>query len=147
MLSAEALQPGKRVFVDHFVCSTRGRKWAGQGIRNTKRKASAVKQAKSYAGGCIFVDAATGFIDIQFQSFFSAAETINAVKRFKDNAQDNGIIVLQYHSDSGSAFIAKKFCQFLASQGQTNQFSAPGSHHQNGQAERGIRTIMGMGEQ
>ena len=29
VLSSEALQPGERVFVDHFVCLTRGRKWAG----------------------------------------------------------------------------------------------------------------------
>jgi len=144
VLSAEALQPGERVFVDHFVCSTRGRKYSGQGIRNTKRKASTDQQAKSYAGGCVVVDAATGFIDIQFQSFFSASETISAVKRFEANARDNGIIVSQYHSDSGSAFTGKEFCKFLANQGQTNRFSAPGSHHQNGRAERGIRTIMGM---
>ena len=109
MLSAGALQPGKQVFVNHFACSTRGQKWSGQGIQNTKQKASAVKQAKSYAGGCAFVDAATGFIDNQFQSFFLAAETISAVKRFKDNARNNGIIVSQYHSDSGLAFTAKEF--------------------------------------
>ena len=93
---------------------------------------------------CIFVDAATGFIDIQFQSFFSAAKTISAVQRFEANARDNGIVVSQYHSDCGSAFTAKEFRQFLASQGQTNRFSAPGSHHQNGRAERGIQTILGM---
>ena len=31
VLSSKALQPGERVFVDHFVCSTRGRKWSRQG--------------------------------------------------------------------------------------------------------------------
>ena len=138
VLSAEALQPGQRAFADHFVCSTGGRKWSGQGIQNTKREASAVKHTKSYAGGCIFVDAASGYIDMQFQSFFASNETISAVQRFKEKARDNGIIVSEYHSDSGSAFTSKEFCQHLANNGQTNRFSAPGSHHQNGRAERGI---------
>ena len=29
IMSADKLQPGQRVFIDHFVCSTRGRKQAG----------------------------------------------------------------------------------------------------------------------
>ena len=109
VLSAEALYPGERVFVDHFVCSTRGRKIEGQGIRNRGRKASVSEKAKSYSGGCIFVDAATGYIQVEFQSFFSAEETVKAVQRFETHAADRGIRVKEYHLDNGTAFTAQKF--------------------------------------
>ena len=50
----------------------------------------------------------------------------------------------EYHSDNGTAFTAQKFRQHLYDKGQTERFAATGSHHQNGRAERAIRTIMGM---
>ena len=55
-------------------------------------------KGKSYSGGCIFVDAATGFVVVQLQSFFTAEETIQAVKRFKQNTRDHGIFVKEYQT-------------------------------------------------
>ena len=34
ILSADKLHPGQRVFHDHFICSTRGRKIKGYGIKS-----------------------------------------------------------------------------------------------------------------
>jgi len=38
ILSADQTRPGQRVFVDHFVCSTQGRKFKGYGIKSTSGK-------------------------------------------------------------------------------------------------------------
>ena len=59
-------------------------------------------------------------------------------------AYDNGIIVRAYQSDNGSAFTSKEFKGHLELSGQKSKYSGAGSHHQNGTAERAIRTIMAM---
>ena len=143
ILSADKLHPGQRVFVDHFMCSTRGRKFKGQGINNPKKRARVQSKSKLYQGGCIFVDAATGHIDVEFQTFFSSEETIQAIKNYEDKCRDNGIIVQEYQFDNGSSFTSRSLRDYLEQKGQTSRFSGAGSHHQNGRAERGIRTIMG----
>ena len=94
----------------------------------------------------IFVNTATGYIDVQFQSFFSAHATIDAVEQFKADAKDNGIIILEYQSDGGSCFTSNKFQKHLASKGQTNCYSGASTHHQNRHAEHAIQTIMGMAQ-
>ena len=92
----------------------------------------------------MFVDASSGFQHVEFQSHLSSLETIKAVDNFERIARDNGIIIQQYHSDNGSAFTSKSFREHLKDKGQVAQHSGAGSHHQNGTAERGIRTIMAM---
>ena len=140
ILSADVNHPGERVFIDHFITSTRGRKQSGYGIK--KNNLSLYARENSYCGGCIFVDAATGYTEIEPQSFLSAEETIKAVNAFELNCLDHGIMVQEYRSDNGSAFTSKSFKENLASKQQTAKYSGAGSHHQNGRAERAIRTIM-----
>ena len=55
------------------------------------------------------VDAATGYIDIQFQSFFSAHATIDAAEQFEANAKNNSIIISKSQSDGGSCFTYNEF--------------------------------------
>ena len=50
----------------------------------------------------------------------------------------------EYQSDSGPAFTSDTFCKHLLDHGRNNRYSGAGSHHQNGKAERAIRTIMAM---
>ena len=50
MLKTNILHPGQHVFVDHFVCSSPGCLFTGFGKN---------KQHEMYAGGCLFVDAAS----------------------------------------------------------------------------------------
>ena len=74
------------------MCSTQGGKLKGQGISNRKRKANVHSKSKSHQGGCIFVDAATGHIDVELQTHFSSEETIQAIKNCEDKCGDDGII-------------------------------------------------------
>jgi hypothetical protein len=145
ILSADQLQPGQRIFIDHFMSTTRGRKIKGYGIKEPSDKSpSRGQQGESYCGGCMFVDASTGFVHAEFQSHLSSDETIQAVDNFESMARDNGIIISEYASDNGSAFTSTVFKNRLHQQGQVSRFSGAGSHHQNGKAERCIRTIIAM---
>ena len=145
ILSADQLQPGQRVFIDHFVCTTRGRQIRGHGIRDPSGKSpTRGRRTESYCGGCMFVDASTGYVHVEFQSHLSASETIQAVTEFESAARDHGIIIAEYTSDNGSAFTSAAFRSHLQQQGQVSRYSGAGSHHQNGKVERSIRTIMAM---
>ena len=144
ILSADKTHPGQLVFIDHFVSTTRGRKFKGYGVKEPNSKSPRGGTSESFRGGCIFVDAGSGFVHVEFQSHLNSFETIQAVESFESLARDNGIIISQYQSDNGSAFTSKAFKDHLLAQGQTAKLSAAGSHHQMGKAERGIRTIMAM---
>ena len=117
--SADKLHPGQRVFVDHFVCSTRGRKFEGQGISNRKRKADAHSKSKSHQGGCIFVDAATGHIEVEFQTFFSSEETIQAIENCEKKCSDNGMIIQECHFDKRPSFTSRTLQEHPREEGQT----------------------------
>ena len=121
-LSSKQLQPGQRVFVDHFECPARGQKFSGQGIKNIQQKATIKDKNKSYGYGCIFIDAATGFINIQLQSFVNVTATIQSVKQFENDAKDHGIIIKEYHSDNGSVFTSQDLRQYLMDNNQTCRF-------------------------
>ena len=97
VLSAEKLQPGQKVFIDHFISSIRGRKLQGCGVINPKTKREVKGKDKSYCGGCMFVDAASGYVQVQFQSYLSAVATVEAVENYEKHALDNGVIVSQYY--------------------------------------------------
>ena len=94
--------PSARVFnlvnkpVKLFLDDERGQKFKGQGIGNKQRNAKVTDSSKSFKCGCIFVNAPTGYIDVQFQSFFSAHETIDAVEQFVKQTQK--IMGLSYQS-------------------------------------------------
>ena len=137
ILSADKVLPGQLVFMDHFICSTRGRKTRGYGIRGKSR-------INSYGGGCIFVDASSGYIHVEHLVSTSSSNTLEALSNYKKMAYNNGIIVQGYQSNNGSAFTSKEFKEHLELSGQKSKYSGAGSHHQNGTAERAIRTIMAM---
>ena len=137
ILSEDKLHPGQQIFLNHFICSTRGRKIKGYGIKSRSK-------VNSYCGGCIFVDASTGYVHAECQQSTSSHYTLEAINNFKKIAYDNGIIIQEYQSDNGSAFTSKEFRARLEEQGQDAIYSGAGSHHQNGSAKQAIRTIMAM---
>ena len=96
-----------------------------------------------YIGGCIFVDHASGFVRVEFQLGFSAIETIPAKQNFEKFAFNQGVIPLTYLTDS-DAFKANKFVQHIRDTNQKIQYCGTNAHHQNGVAERAIRTISNM---
>ena len=138
ILSAGKEQPGERVHMDHFVSSTRGRLFTGYGANGKSR------HVKSFCGGCIFVDAATGFVHCELQQHLNNDETLEAVKKFEQVAADSGITIAEYSADNGSCFTSKAFAERLQAGNQAIRHSGAGSHHQNGCAERSIRTIMAI---
>ena len=92
----------------------------------------------------MFVDTASGHIKVKFQTFFSAQETIKAIKRCEQKVRDNGITIQEHQFDNGSSFTSQSLKEHpLEEEGQTSQFSGAGSHHQNGRAKRGMQTTMG----
>ena len=48
----------------------------------------------------MFVDAATGYIDVELQSFLSSDETIEAVLAFEARALDHGMMAKEHFTDN-----------------------------------------------
>ena len=54
------------------------------------------------------------------------------------------MIPVEYLSDNGSSFTSRDFTEMMATVHQIIRFAGAGAHHQNGNAERAIRTIMSI---
>ena len=63
------------------------------------------------SGGCTFVDAASGHIDMQFQSCLTSKETMQTVKQHEAKAHNKGMIAQECQSDNGTAFTSQAFWQ------------------------------------
>ena len=139
VMSAEKLLPGEQVCVDHFQCAARGRLFTGDGKYNYHGGAKRPLDIRnSYCGGAVFVDAATGHIGVEFQTALTQEETVKAIQRCEDKAKDCGIIVKECQFDDAGAFTSKQLSKRLKEKDQDSRHSGPGSHHQNGRAERAI---------
>ena len=77
---------------------------------------------------------------MEHQLGFSSSETIRAKQNFEKFAFDHNIIIEDYLADNG-VFKAKAFIKHLRDQNQRVKFCGVNAHHQNGVAERGVRTI------
>ena len=135
LLKQDRLFPGQQVSVDHFYSNPHGR------LLNTYGKEATDKK---YTGGCIFVDHASSFVDIELQSHLNSHETLNAKKAFENRCSDYGVVIQEYLSDNGTAFRNKDFEAHLKRFHQTVRHSGVGAHHSNGIAERNIATVMAI---
>ena len=129
VLTRDKLVPGQETSVDHFVCGTKGRLFTSRGKTDP---------SQMYDGGCIFVDHASGHIDVQFQQHLNSHETLKAKERYEAMARDVGVIPQTYRSDNGPAFASHAFAKKLEVFEQVLQFAGAGAHHQNGVAECAI---------
>ena len=132
VLKVGILQPGERIFVDHYESDTRARLAHTYGC---ERKAS------QYKGGTIFYDAATGYIKTYHQTTFYAKETIQSKHRFEADIAQCGVTVQTYRTDNGSDFTSAQWQQELESNNQIQSFSGAGAQFQNALAERSIQTV------
>jgi hypothetical protein len=135
ILKAGNLLPGAEVSVDHFISSVRGRLFQGYDKGSDDSR---------HVGGCIFVDHASSYIHIEFQTSLSSHETLRAKLAFERQCRDVGVVVQTYMSDNGTAFTSKDFSDHLTDFKQISKFAGVGAHHHNAQAERAIRTIMSI---
>ena len=87
------------------------------------------------------MDHATGYTRVFHQVSLSASETIRSKEHFEQDLRKQSCIkVKAYHTDDG-IFKSAKFNKHLHDQSQHITFSGVGAKHQNGVAERAIKTI------
>jgi len=84
-----------------------------------------------FHGGTIFVDNATGNVNVRHQVFLGSSETIKSKLGFERDACDCGVVISSCHTDNG-IFTSKKFVEVVLCQDQKVWFSRVGAAHQNG---------------
>jgi hypothetical protein len=128
------LRPGQKVSLDQYMGLIPGR------LPHTKGKEL---EKDHYTGGTIFVDHASVFIYVRNQVSLHAGETIVSKKLFETLAQSYGVTIESYLADN-VPFNSREFTQDLHSKGQKIDLSDVGAHHQNGVAERAIKTVTSL---
>jgi ribosomal protein S12 methylthiotransferase accessory factor YcaO len=73
----------------------------------------------------------------------NTGETLRAKKAFEQVAAQFGITITGYRADN-VPFGSQEFMAHIEDNHQTMTFSGMGAHHQNGVAERAIKTITGL---
>jgi hypothetical protein len=100
--------------VDHFISSVRGRLFEGYNRGRIEDR---------YVGGCIFVDHASSYIHIEFQSSLSSHATLTAKMEYEKHCRDVGIVPQRYTSDNGKSFASREFSEHLSSFYQISRFA------------------------
>ena len=131
VLKRDHLLPGDCISVDQCVCKTPGRLPHAFGKEAKTNKCS---------GGTLMVDHASGFIWIKNQVSLRIGETLRCKHEFEKFASDYGVKLKNFHADN-HPFRAKDMLDDMALQDQGITFSGVGAHHQNGVAERNIKTV------
>ena len=129
--SAPKLEPGELIGCDHYESSLKGR------LENTYGKE---KENEKYIGGTIFCDVASGLVHTEHQISLRVGDTLRAKNTFEQMASTYGVTIKSYLGDNG-IFAAEGFRADIEAKTQTIQFSGVGAHHQNGIAERNIKTV------
>ncbi len=123
------MSPGDCVSADHYLSPVNGRLYSSYG-----------RESRGYTCGTLFVDHASGKIFNFPQLSTTAADTIRSKHLLERLALDDGIRIKHYHSDNG-VFNSAAFKDDCITSSQHISFSSVGAHHQNGVAERNIKTI------
>ena len=85
----------------------------------------------------------SGYIHVEHQLGLSVVESLRAKHNFEQMALQHNVLVQNYHADNG-IFNKRKYVEHLQSQSQDIKYCGVGAHHQNGVAERSIRTVSDM---
>ena len=75
------LQPGQRSSIDHFICSTRGRRLESAGK---------TKEEKMFSGGMVFVDHASDFVFVDFCTSPNTNDSILSKEKYEAVCRDVG---------------------------------------------------------
>ena len=117
--------------MDQAQSSTAGRPLTYSG-NNSKKKIFFVT---------IFVDSISKKVFCEFQNSTGAKETIEAKRHMERDAKASGVKVNAFRADNG-IFKSTEFRLELKNNDQDITFCGVGAHHQNGVAERYIRTMV-----
>jgi hypothetical protein len=129
ILKRNHASPGDCVLADHYLSPIAGRLYTSYGPKQ-----------HGYTCGTLFVDHASGKIFNFLQLLMTAVATIQSKHGLECIASDEGIRIKHYHSDNG-IFATAAFKDDCTSSSQKITFSGVGAHHQNGIAERNIKTV------
>ena len=119
---------------DHYILRAPGR------IYHTKGKSD---QSDMFLGGCVFIDHSIGYVSIKHQVAINATGTVKAKLTFERGAQSQVVVINGYHTDNG-IFNSSEFMEELLKKQKNIRFSEAGASHQNGAAERTIKTVVTM---
>jgi Reverse transcriptase (RNA-dependent DNA polymerase) len=133
-LQTDDLVPGACVSLDHYECPQRGR------LPHTYGKEP---HHQKYCGGLILADHASGYVRVFHQVSLGTSDTLLSKTAYEQHCLEAGVRIKSFHTDNGT-FTSRQFKDELARCGQTITFSGTGAHHQNGVAERAIRTVTSM---
>ena len=96
-----------------------------------------------FSGGCVSIDHASGYVSIKHQVDINATETVKEKRTLEREAQSQGVVIKGYHTDNG-IFNSSEFMEELLKKQQKIRFNGAGASHQNGSAERAIKTVVNM---
>ena len=128
-LRRDDMEPGQKVSMDQYVVTQKGRTLVSTAKDNLK-----------YNGGTIFVDHASGRIFNYNQISLRTGETLIGKRILEREADNIGFRVKGFLADNG-IFTSAGFRAYMERKLQAINFYAVGAHHQNGIAERNIKTI------
>jgi hypothetical protein len=129
LLKRGHVHPGDCITADHYISLV------------PRRLPHTFGQEKhGYTCGSLFVDRTSGKFFNFCQYSTNANETIKSAQHLESMARQEKFKVKKYHSDNG-IFATTAFKIHCESQQQEFSFSGVGAHHQNGVAERNIKTV------
>ena len=122
--------PGDCVSVDIMVSATPGLIAQMSGFLTRER----------YKYVCVFVDHFSDFSYVHLLRTQTAEEVLQAKEAFEAFAETHGVKIKHYHADNG-IFASKGWREHCRVGGQGLTFAGVNAHHQNGVAERKIRSL------
>ena len=125
------LHPGDCVSTDQYVCKQPGR------LSHTYGKED---ESLKYNGGTIYMDHGSRYVYLRNQISLAIGETLQGKHDFEGFAKTHGVKIKNIRADN-KPFGSKEFLLDLKLQDQEITFSGVGAHHENGVAERTLRTI------
>lgn len=131
IIKNDIIEPGDLFYMDQAESSTPGRPLNYSG-KNSKKKLFYVT---------LFVDSVSKKVFLEFQHTTTASKTIESKHRVEREAFHSGVKVKRYCADNG-IFKARAFRLDLNKLNQEITYCGFGAHHQNGIAERYIRTMV-----
>ena len=96
-----------------------------------------------FLGGCVFIYHISGYVSIKHQVAINSTETVKARLTFDREAQIQAVVINGCHTYNGICNVSY-FMEELLKKQQKISFSGDGASHQNGEAERAIKTVFTM---
>ena len=124
-------KPGDLIHMDQAQSSTPGRPLTYSG-KNSKQKIFYVT---------VFVDSISKKVFVEFHNSTGAKEAIAAKHNMERDAYKSGVKIKSFRADNG-IFKSEEFRLELKNNAQDITYCGVGAHHQNGIAERYIRTMV-----